>query len=535
MPKRVCIIGAGSSGLTSIKACKEEGLEPVCYECTNHIGGLWRYRDEDVYGLGSVMKSTIINSSKEMSAFSDFPPPRDFPNYMHNSKMIRYIELYAKHFDLARYVLFQHKVLNVEQAEDFDITGRWVVTVKNTEKDKQFKEIFDGVMICSGHHVYPIIPKFLGQEEFKGTIIHTHSYKKPAGFEDKRVVVVGVGNSGGDVAVELSNIASQVYLSTRRGCWVIHRVGPKGRPLDITYMRRSWNVLFNLLPYPVVCYFVEREMNQRFDHGMYQLKPDHHIFGQHPMVNDALPNRILSGTVVVKGNIKQFTSKGILFEGEEEETEVDTVVLATGYEVYFPYLSKELVSVDNNKVELYKYEFPPNLKHRTLALIGLGQPVGALFPISELQARIFALSMSGKVKLPSTEEMIADIKRKEREMRRRYFSGPRHTIQMDWVNFMDELAELAGVKPDMLSTFINDPPLFAKCFFGPCLPYQYRLEGPDSWSGAREAIMSYDDRIVGALDTRHCSKQQMKNASFVKFLMACLSITMLALFLAIVV
>ncbi|KFM81852.1 Dimethylaniline monooxygenase [N-oxide-forming] 5, partial [Stegodyphus mimosarum] len=487
MTKKICIIGGGASGLTGIKACLEQGLTPVCYEWTKKIGGLWRYREEDVEGLGSVMRSTIINSSKEVSAFSDFPPPREYPNYMHNSKMIRYIEMYAKNYDLARHIHFEHEVKKVEQAPDYDITGRWVVTVQKVGCEEPTQDVFDGVMVCAGHHVFPIIPKFQGQEKFKGRIIHTHSYKKPNGYDDKKVLVIGVGNSGGDVAVELSSIASQVYLSTRRGAWIIHRVGPKGRPFDLWLMKRFFNIFFNHAPYPIVCYVAEREINNRFDHELYRLKPEHHIFGQHPMVNDALPNRILSGTVQVRGDVKEFTAKGVIFEGENEEVAVDEVVLATGYKITFPFLSTDIVWVEDNKVELYKFAIPPKLKHKTLIVIGLGQPVGPLMPISELQSRVFALHMSGKIQLPSEEEMMEDIRKKDKEMRKRYFGGPRHTIQMDWINFMDELAELAGVKPDLASMFFNDPILFYFCFFGPCLPYQYRLKGPNAWPQARDA------------------------------------------------
>lgn len=86
--KRICVIGAGASGLTAIKQCLDADFDVDCYEKTDVCGGLWRYHDDDVDGLASVMRSTVINSSKEMSAFSDFPPPDDYPNYMHNDKMV---------------------------------------------------------------------------------------------------------------------------------------------------------------------------------------------------------------------------------------------------------------------------------------------------------------------------------------------------------------------------------------------------------------------------------------------------------------
>ncbi|XP_022240820.1 dimethylaniline monooxygenase [N-oxide-forming] 5-like [Limulus polyphemus] len=504
--RRICIIGAGSSGLTSIKACLEEGLQPFCYEKTDHLGGLWRYRDNDLEGVASVMKSTIINTSKEINAYSDFPPPKEFPNYMHNSYMIRYIEMYAEEFDLARHIHFRHEILKVEENHDFDETGRWKVAIRNIEEDQIFDDVFDGVMVCIGHHVYPHVPTFPGIEKFKGKVLHTHSYKKPDGFSDKRIVIVGIGNSGGDVAVELSQITDKVYLSTRRGCWIIHRVGPDGLPFDATFLRRYWNMMWQSIPYKLLCYLSERYINKRFNHEIYNIKPDHRIFGQHPMVNDSLPNRILSGTVILKGNIKEFTQNGVIFEGEEREYEVDVVILATGYKIKFPFVDKKIFYFKDNKVDLYKYVVSPKLKHPSLAFIALAQTVGALFPVGEIQARWFALLMTKKVELPPVNKMVADIKKKRDDMAKKYFESSRNTIQVDWIPYMDEISSLISAKPKLFHLLLTDPILLWHCIFGPCLPYQYRLNGPHSWVGARNAILTYEDRIIGALKTRNSSK-----------------------------
>lgn len=96
--KRVAIIGAGSAGIAAAKACKEDGIDFVCFERSGRVGGLWNYRDEDIDGQACVMKTTVINSSKEMSAFSDFPPPKEFSNYMHNRMMCKYFHMYAEKF-----------------------------------------------------------------------------------------------------------------------------------------------------------------------------------------------------------------------------------------------------------------------------------------------------------------------------------------------------------------------------------------------------------------------------------------------------
>lgn len=508
--KRVCVVGAGASGLTAIKACLEEGIRVVCYEKSNQVGGLWRYTDDVVEGQASVMKSTIINSSKEMSAFSDFPPAVHYPNYMHNSMMIRYIEEYAEKFKLAAHVKFGHQVTALEPTcgKKRDECGLWEVTVRSPD-GKVSSEVVDGVMVCSGHHVYPLLPRFTGQERFKGRIIHTHDYKRPKGFEDRNIVVVGVGNSGGDVAVELSAVAKQVYLSTRRGAWIIHRVGPRGRPFDAQYQTRLLNWFFHLLPYPVVCWMCEQFMNQKFDHAAYGLKPKHRILGQHPMVNDALPNRILSGTVVVKGNIRQIREQSILFEDDRQETPVDDIILATGYKVYFPFLRDEVLPVRGNRVDAYRLVFPPDLPG--LALIGLAQPVGALLPVSEIQSRWAARVFSGKLALPSQIRMWEHIQDYHDRCRGRYFAGPRNTLQIDWIDYLDGVAAELGVKPNVVRISLKDPVLGWHLTAGPSLSYQYRLEGPHSWPGAREAILTYDQRVRGALETRKVDSSSNKD------------------------
>ncbi|XP_054708613.1 flavin-containing monooxygenase 5-like [Uloborus diversus] len=493
--KRVAVIGAGPCGLGAVKALKDEGLEPVCFERTGHLGGLWRYHDDDVNGIASVMKTTIINTSKELGAASDCPPPAEYPNYMHHTLMYDYIKSLAEKFDCVRHIRYHHETLKIDKADDYEKTGRWVVTNKNTQTGEVISEVFDCVTVCIGHHVYPNEPTFPGQEEFNGKIMHTHSLKKVDGFEDRRVVVVGVGNSGMDAAVELSAVASKVYLSSRRGAWVLPRVGPKGHPFDAAFVRRYFNLLQRYLPYDLVCNFSEKQLNERFNHTTYNLKPKHRVWSQHPTVSDTLPIKLLSGTVVVRNGIHHFTKNGVVFEGEKDETEVDAVILATGYRVKFPFLSDDILPVKDNRVQLYKFIYPPHLPHPTLAILGLIQPSGPGFPVGEMQCRWTARIMSGHLNLPPKEQMYADIRKREEFIRKRFVDSPRHTLQVDFIGYQDELAEEIGAKPNLLKLALTDPKLFWAVFFGPSLPYQYRLQGPHTWEGARDAILTYKERV----------------------------------------
>jgi dimethylaniline monooxygenase (N-oxide forming) len=188
--KRVAVIGAGCSGLAAIKCCLDEGIEPVCFERESDIGGLWNYSSTPKIGKGSVYESCVINTSKEMMAFSDFPPPEDFPTFMPHKYVLKYFRLYAENFGLLDHIKFQTSVDRVVPAEDYEETGRWRVTF-TSGTNSPVTDIFDGVLICTGHHTYPYIPKFRGMENFKGTSIHSHSYRDSKDFHGKNVLVVG--------------------------------------------------------------------------------------------------------------------------------------------------------------------------------------------------------------------------------------------------------------------------------------------------------------------------------------------------------
>ncbi|XP_068020594.1 flavin-containing monooxygenase 5-like [Melanerpes formicivorus] len=505
MAKRVAIIGGGSSGLCAIKACLQEGLEPVCFERTGDIGGLWRFEEQPEEGRASIYRSVIINTSKEMMCFSDFPIPEDFPNFMHNSMIMKYFRMYAQHFDLLHHIRFRTSVCSVSKRPDFASTGQWDVVTEC--EGKQEAAVFDAVLVCTGHHTEAHLPlhSFPGIKQFKGQYLHSRDYKHSGAFGDKRVVVIGIGNSGSDLAVEISQTAKQVFLSTRRGAWVFNRVADQGYPLDMILNTRLNAFLREVLSYSLVSNYVEKRLNARFDHSHYSLKPKHRVFDQHPTINDDLPNRIISGRVQVKPNIKEFTETSAIFEDGTRE-EIDAVVFATGYSFSFPFL-ESCVKVVENQISLYKYVFPPELEKPTLAFIGLIQPLGAIMPISELQCRWATRVFKGLNKLPSKHDMEADIQQKKDAMAKRYVKSQRHTIQVDYVPYMDELACQVGVKPNLLTLSLTDPKLALEVAFGPCTPYQYRLQGPGRWAGARAAILTQHQRVIKPLQTRPLGDQ----------------------------
>ncbi|XP_062413059.1 flavin-containing monooxygenase 5-like [Sardina pilchardus] len=510
MTKRVAVIGAGASGLVSIKCCLDEGLEPMCFESSDDIGGLWRFKEDPESDRASIYHSVIINTSKEMMTYSDYPIPAHFPNYMHNSLIMDYFNMYTDHFQLRQYIQLQTRVLQVKQRPDFSRSGQWDVETE-TRDGKRESHIFDAIMVCVGHHCHPRLPlsDFPGIDTFKGKYFHSRDYKAPEEWRGKRAVVVGIGNSGGDITVELSRVTKQSFLSTRRGAWVMNRVADNGLPVDLV-LNRVALLMQKILPHNFICGVVENRLNFRFNHAMYGLQPKHRVFHQHPTVNDDLPNRILSGTVQVKPNIKEFRSSSVVFEDGTVEHDIDLVVFATGYSFSFPFLPPHVLSVSENKTSLYKHVYPPGLEHPTLAIIGLIQPLGAIMPISEMQARWATRVFNGSNKLPSMGVMMKDIKCKEEAMAKRYVASSRHTIQVDYVPYMDELAGQVGVQPRFLSLLLRDPGLWLRTVFGPITPYQYRLFGPGQWEGARQAIYTQWERVAQPMKTRAIPANETK-------------------------
>lgn len=178
-PRRIAVIGAGASGLAAIKCCLDENLEVTCFEKSDGIGGLWRFTKKATPGRAGVYRTTVINSSKELLAYSTFPPPPEFPNFMHHTKLLEYMCLYADKYDLRQHVRFNTEVITVSKSADFDNRGDWVVVSKSSDMEESVTEKFDAVMVCTGHHVYPNDPSknIPGRLKFKGRIFHGHDYR----------------------------------------------------------------------------------------------------------------------------------------------------------------------------------------------------------------------------------------------------------------------------------------------------------------------------------------------------------------------
>uniref|UniRef100_A0A915PXY6 Flavin-containing monooxygenase n=1 Tax=Setaria digitata TaxID=48799 RepID=A0A915PXY6_9BILA len=449
-----------------------------------------------------------MNTSKEMTAYSDFPPPANFCNFMHHSKVLEYLKDYAKVNDLYKYIHFNTTVLQVSQ-----VGNSWEVKTSNNDK-----EMYDYVMICTGHHSFPQYPKIPGSEKFEGRILHAHKYRDYQGFEGKDVFIVGIGNSALDIAAELAGVSKSVTVSTRRGSWIFNRISQGGIPYDLKLITRLYNYLMNKLPWTVVNDFVEYRLQKlfdpcipfklRMDHDLYGLRPNHRFFQQHPTINDDLPNLLCSGRIIITEDVEFINETTVQVKGGRQFP-ADVIIFATGYTFGFPFLHPDfIIPIRDHEVELYKYVFP--LKYPTLAVIGLIQPIGSILPISEMQCRWAAAVFSGQLTLPSHIEMMADIELKRIQIKKRYFTSTKHTVQVDYIKYMDEIAEQIGCKPNLKKYIFTDPSFCLRLLIGANAPYVYRIEGPGSWNKAKEALITLPDRVKLPLKNRECRIKRYK-------------------------
>ncbi|XP_023139610.2 flavin-containing monooxygenase 5-like isoform X2 [Amphiprion ocellaris] len=517
--QRVAVIGAGPSGLTSIKACLEEGLEPTCFESSYDIGGLWKFKEKPEPGRANIYQSVVINSSKEMMSFSDFPPPAELPNNMHHSEIMIYLRLYAQAFNLTQHIHLQTTVISVRQRPDFAASGQWEVETEKTEASRQM-HVFDAVIVCTGHFTQPHLPltDFPGIESFQGRYFHSWDYRSAEGLEGKRVVVIGIGNSGGDIAVDISRVAEKVYLSTRSGAWVIGRVAPGGLPADIVRVSRMGNLIRKLFP-SWTNKTLEKKLNAPFDHKLYGLQPKHAFFAQVPVVNDDLPARIISGRVQVKPNVKEFSGSSVIFTDGSIIDKVDVVVFATGYNYGFPFLPAALQAKCGYRLCLYKHIFHPTLTKPTLAVVGFIHGFGAINPLAEMQARWATRVFKGLITLPTDKIMMKEIEKDTAEMHQKHACSERYPLYVDYIPYQDSLAEQVGARPNIPWLFVTDPKLALQVFYGPATPYQYRLTGPGRWAGARQAILTQWDRVIQPFKTRVVPEPETKPSSTLSIIM----------------
>jgi cation diffusion facilitator CzcD-associated flavoprotein CzcO len=261
--------------------------------------------------------------------------------------------------------------------------------------------------------------------------MHSHHYVDNTGFRGKNVVVVGMGNSAMDIAVETSHVADRVFLSARRGAWII----PKylfGKPLD--QLGNDPRVPFRVRQ-KIYERILRMNVGRMENYGL--PKPDHRPGEAHPTISSDILSRIGHGEVTPKPNIAELMGDHVRFADGSVEA-VDVVIYCTGYRVTFPFFDDDFISAPDNDLPLFRRVFKPGVDN--LFFIGLLQPLGAIMPLAETQSEWVADYLTGRYALPPKAELVADIEAERQRMFKRYVASKRHTMQVDFEDYLYHLA-----------------------------------------------------------------------------------------------
>jgi dimethylaniline monooxygenase (N-oxide forming) len=427
---QVCIIGAGSSGITMAQVLQARGVTFDCFEAGSEVGGNWRYGNDN--DMSSAYESLHINTSRQMMEYAAHPMPSSLPDYPDHRQVAAYFDEFVDHFGLRDQITFRTEVTRVRPTTD----GRWEVTARPRGSDEPVTRTYEHVVVANGHHWDPRWPEpgFPGADSFPGEQLHAHYYRTPDPLVGKRVLVLGIGNSACDIAVESSRVAASTDLAMRRGAHILpkYMLGiPTDRltdsPLVHAPLRVQQKVLAGML---------RLTQGDVTDYGL--PKPDHAVLHAHPTVSQDLLNRLGHGDLTVRPNIDRFEGSKVFFT-DGSSGEYDVVVYCTGYKVTFPFLGDEVVRAEDNHVELFRRVAHPD--HSGLWFVGLIQPLGAIMPLAEAQAELIGDLVTGVGALPPAAEMRIQISAYDAQLRRRFVASKRHTMEVDFHAYRAELAK----------------------------------------------------------------------------------------------
>jgi hypothetical protein len=446
---RALVIGAGSCGIAAAKALYEARVPFDCFELGPVVGGLWVF--ENPNGLSGAYRTLEMNTSCPRMSYSDFPAPDYYEDYPMHWQVREYFDRYVDHFGFRETITFNTKVEHVERRED----GTFEVQISRNRdtpgrEAEEVSRVYDAVLVCNGHHWDPRWPEPPFAGSFDGVEMHSHYYRDAEPFAGKRVVVVGGGNSGVDIAVASSYVSEKTFVSLRRGVHVIRkRLG--GKPVD-QQLAPPW------LPWPLKQKGFEMlrlRSGNIAEHGFPE--PDHKIGHAHPTVSDNFLDRLADGAIVPKPNIRELRGDRVEFEDGSVE-EVDAIVYCTGYRVSFPFFDEDFISAPGNDLPLYRRLFHPEIPG--VYFVGLAQPLGALMPMAEESSKWVAQLLTGRYRLPDAAEIRADMEAERAAHAKRFYRSARHTMEVDFDEWLAgtrkerargaERAAAAGYRPEVV-------------------------------------------------------------------------------------
>jgi cation diffusion facilitator CzcD-associated flavoprotein CzcO len=333
LPTRYCVVGAGASGLIAARALLRYGIDVDVLERDPNIGGIWN----NDHPSSPVYESCNFISDRTHSGFIGFRMPASLPDYPTWRDVRDYITQFADRAGLAAHVTCNTEVVSATPVEHPD--GIYWQVGLSTASTRHYR----GVVWACGQQQYPHLPAVPGSETFTGRLIHSCEYKRGTEFLDKRVLVIGAGNSGVDIVCDASAFASHAMLSMRRGYWFLPKrlfgqglasfldrsatMPPGFPPLDSMSTEEIWTMVLSTMGPPEAV-------------GL--PAPDHPFGATHPVVNEQVMYNIAHGKLHPKPDVLRIDGDRVVFADGTSES-VDVIVCATGYTVRIPWLDPAML------------------------------------------------------------------------------------------------------------------------------------------------------------------------------------------------
>lgn len=376
--EQIALIGAGPSGLAGARCLQKHGVAFQGFEAHDDVGGLWNIHNP----RSTVYESAHLISSKRMTEFAEFPMADTVADYPSHRELLDYFRAFADHFGLRQHYRFGTRVLKVEPVSQAPDT-RWRLTTEGPD-GVQHTADYKGVVVANGTLAEPNMPTFPGQ--FAGELLHTSAYKSAALFEGKRVLIVGAGNSGCDIAVDAVHRARRVDISVRRGYYFV----PKyvfGRPADTLGGKirlPAW--LKQRVDATILRWFSGDPVRMGFP------KPEYRMYESHPVVNSLILHHIGHGDVKVRADIERLDGHTVRFK-DGSAADYDLILAATGYRLHYPFLAPECLNWQGMAPSLYLNIFAPGFDR--LAVLGMVEASGLGWQGRYEQAELVARYLKG--------------------------------------------------------------------------------------------------------------------------------------------
>jgi cation diffusion facilitator CzcD-associated flavoprotein CzcO len=410
MTVRVCVVGAGPAGLVATKTLAAAGLDAEAFEMSPRAGGHWVIDNPN--GRAAAYRSLETNTTQRMSRLSDFEMPVEWPEFPGHARVREWFESYVDAFGFRDRISLGCEVVSAQPLAP----AGWRVAVRDA-RGATAERRYDALVACSGNYWSPRVPAIPG--EFEGERLHAQRYRDPdtpVATRGRRVAVVGIGNTGCELACEIAAAGAEaVFLCARSGTWMLPKridgraaAGsvPMMHPLDPVpgvlraLPRRAREWLFARV--------VSRMMRTRFSERMRRLEalglpaPPPNPQDKRATICDPLLDAVESGAVRARPGIERFEGKEIWF-GDGTRERADVVLFATGYHLRYPYLPADLVDTRDDDLTLFLGTLHP--RRHDLFVVGVSRPTGAFWPIAEVQAQLAAALLSGRYSLPSQAEI----------------------------------------------------------------------------------------------------------------------------------